>query len=51
MSKIRSIHFGGGTPTFLSGKILRDDHLDFQNKYSFKRVSRGIQDFDNYVQV
>ncbi len=74
---VRSIHFGGGTPTFLSGeslsylleafknnlstdfmgsieidpRTLRDDHLDFIKKYSFKRVSLGIQDFDEHVQM
>lgn len=74
--RIRSIHFGGGTPTFLKPesldlllcsilneqKTLMDnsieidprtcekEHLPILMKYNFKRISMGIQDFDEKVQ-
>lgn len=75
--KVSSIHFGGGTPTFLSGKNLdklietigklrhssfigsieidprtcKDEHLRVLNDQDFKRISLGIQDFDEDVQI
>ncbi len=74
--KIHSIHFGGGTPTFLSPNIFErlltvlseslhknflgsieidprtceEDHLKVLKEYGFKRISMGIQDFDEKVQ-
>lgn len=74
--KIHSMHFGGGTPTFLEAEFLdkllakfspyfKDNfigamevdprtctalHLEILEKYGFKRISMGIQDFDDGVQ-
>lgn len=75
--KISSLHFGGGTPTFLKpvymdrllnvlSKSFKEDftgsievdprtcdeeHLQVLQKYRFKRISMGIQDFDLTVQT
>lgn len=75
--KINSLHFGGGTPTFLSAENLEKlilsltenksehfigsieidprtttlEHLDCFKRNSIKRVSLGIQDFDEGVQA
>lgn len=74
--KVHSIHFGGGTPTFLKPETLDSllqhfasymqenflgamevdprtctlEHLNVLRKYHFKRLSMGIQDFDEGVQ-
>ena len=75
--KINSLHFGGGTPTFLSAENLEKlivsltenksehfigsieidprttdlSHLDCFKRNGIKRVSLGIQDFDEEVQA
>jgi oxygen-independent coproporphyrinogen III oxidase len=74
--KLNSLHFGGGTPTFLSPNTLKkllsrfshsftedflgsieidprtceEEHLKVLKEFGFKRVSLGIQDFDEKVQ-
>ncbi len=74
--KVHSMHFGGGTPTFLEPEVLdellrefssyfkdnfigameldprtcKPEHLDVLEKHKFKRISMGIQDFDEGVQ-
>lgn len=75
--KVRSLHFGGGTPNFLEPALLDGflaklaanfdsqefegaaeidprtcdkRHLEVLSAYGFKRVSFGVQDFDQDVQ-
>ncbi len=75
--KINSLHFGGGTPNFLTDiqlnrlliyftnksfnqdlhialeldpRILSESHINLFKKYSIKKVSFGIQDFNHDVQ-
>lgn len=75
--QINSLHFGGGTPTFLAPEILQKilnvfqphfsenfigamevdprtctrDHLSVLRNAGFRRLSLGIQDFDDEVQT
>src|SRR5688500_14442102 len=76
--KVKQVHFGGGTPTFLPPDALdrlivalksrfdfapdaelgvevhpnetRREHLEVLSKHGWKRLSMGVQDFDEEVQ-